>query len=283
MEKYFQLLGVNHQSTIDDIEKAYQSRLKALDVLPVDDEAYIKVKRKRLKEAYYAVLLHQETGKVLPDDFEGGADAVEQMLVKARLEKNEIPDSAKVKIKNKGKDVAIIIAFLIGLFVAAEVAARLAVELGPNKKIDPEQYVYLHAYEQAEENDIYIGKIAAASKKYIEDYAVKHPKDNTVQENNIGNIYKSDRWEKKFIKRYWGHKSFEEVADYLCETYEGYLCDSSYIGTDKAIYAFYGFIPYDDIIGYVNPFTGKVFYRGYEIYKFYVKFYEAYQNGEIPE
>lgn len=165
--------------------------------------------------------------------------------MKTRLEKNEIPDSAKVKIKNKGKDVAIIIAFLIGLFVAAE--------------------------------------IAATSKKYIEDYAVKHPKDNTVQENNIGNIYISDRWEKKFIKRYWGYKSFEEVADYLCETYEGYLCDSSYIGTDKAIYAFYGFIPYDDIIGYVNPFTGKVFYRGYEIYKFYVKFYEAYQNGEIPE
>jgi len=211
MKKYFQLLGVNHQSTIDDIEKAYQSRLKALDVLPVDDEAYIKVKRKRLKEAYYAVLLHRETGKVLPDDFEGGADAVEQMLVKARLEKSGKPKSVKIKSKNKGNwMVLVLIVAVLGV----------AVELIPVKRFEPAQYVDLSQYEQAEERDLHIAEIAEASKQYILEYAEEHPREYVQGGTLRGDSRKTVRCEREFLETYWGCESFGEVADILNETYE---------------------------------------------------------------
>lgn len=41
MDKYYQLLGVNRQSTIDEIEKVYQFRLVSLKKLPRDDEVYL--------------------------------------------------------------------------------------------------------------------------------------------------------------------------------------------------------------------------------------------------
>ena len=279
MKHYYRQLGVAYSATMQEIESAYQRELDALKCLPSDDQDYIKEKRARLKEAYYAILLHHETGQNPPDTVIGDADAMEAMLIKARLDKNEIPESAKVKVKNNGKDVALAIGFLIGLFIAAE----LLVALFPAKLFDSTDYVYLAQYEQAEAEDLYIAEVAAASKKYIEAYAVDYPKDVSVRENNKGSVTKGNRWEKKFIKLYWGYESFGEVTDYLCETYKGYHCDSSYDGSENVIYAFYGFMPYKEFIGYRNPFTGKVFNQSYEIYKFYVQFYKAYQNGEIPE
>jgi len=275
MKKYYDLLGVNHQSTIDDIEKAYRSRLEALDVLPVDDKAYIEVKRKRLKEAYCAVLLHRETGKVLPDDFEGGADAVEQMLVKARLEKSGKPKSVKIKSKNKGNwMVLVLIVAVLGV----------AVELIPVKRFEPAQYVDLSQYEQAEERDLHIAEIAEASKQYILEYAEEHPREYVQGGTLRGDSRKTARCEREFLETYWGCESFGEVADILNETYEGFECDSSYdVGCEDAVYAFYGFLPYTDIMGYRNPFHGGLIEWSYQLYLYYVQFYEAYENGEIPK
>lgn len=285
MDKYYQILGVNRQSTIDEIEKIYQSKLRSLKKLPDDDEAYLKVKRERLKEAYCAVLLFLETGEAVPDDFKGGADAMEAMLIKARLEKNEIPAvvkknttiSTKADRKNAKKGL-IGIAILIAFFVI--------VELIPVKEADPAQFVYLQQYEQAAETDLYIGKLAVASKKYIEDYTVDHPRQY-AQGGAVSrsDVRKTTKLEREFVETYWGkdYLAFETVADYLCDTYEGFIFDSSIqVGLDDAIYAFYGFPAYKDILGCVNPFTGAVIEWDYQIYLYYILFYEAYQNGEIP-
>lgn len=276
MDKYFQLLGINQYATIEEIEKAYYLKLEQLKTVQTDDETYLKVKRKRLKEAYCAILLFRETGKLPPDKVIGNVDAMEQMLVRVRLEKSEKPKSAKVKGKNKGNWM---IAFLLFAVLA------IVCELIPVKKFDSAQQVYLsqYAYEQTKEQDLYIAEVAEASKAYILAYAEEHPREYTQGGTPRYGLRRTEKCEEDFIKTYWGYESFGEVADYLCGTYEGYTCDSSYdVGCDHSIYAFYGFLPYTDIMGYRNPFNGGVIEYTYQLYLYYTEFYEAYQNGEIP-
>ncbi len=273
MKNYYRQLGVAYSATMQEIEQAYQRELDALKDLPSDDQAYIKVKRERLKEAYCAILLHRETGQNPPDTVIGDADAMEKLLVQARLEKSGKPKKVKIKGKNKGNPM-LALAFIAVIFIIAE---RIPVD-----RFEPEQYVYLSQYEQVQEKDTYIAEVAEASKVYIEAYAKDHPRE--YAQGGIGKYEgrKTDKMMMKFLETYWGAVSYEEVTDYLCDTYTGYACDSSYdVGIEDAVYAFYGFMPYTDIIGYRNPFTGGVIERDYHLYLYYVQFYEAYENGEV--
>lgn len=273
MKKYYQLLGIDNNATIEAIEQAYQRQIEELQSLQGDDEAYIRAKQERLREAYYAVLLFRETRQVLPDYVARDAEAIEQMLIKARLEKSERPKSAKVKGKNKGN-------WMVGFALIAVIL--IIAELIPVERFEPEQYVYLHQYEQAEEKDLHIGEVAEASKKYIQAYAAHHPREYAPGGTGRYELRKTEKWEQQFLETYWGYESFGEVTDYLCDTYDGYICDSSYdVGIEDAVYTFYGFLPYNDIIGYRNPFTGELIERTYQIYLYYIQFYEAYENEAL--
>lgn len=273
MKHYYRQLGVSYSATMQEIESAYQRELDALKCLPSDDQDYIKEKRARLKEAYYAILLHHEMGQKPPDTVIGDAEAIEKLLVQARLEKSGTPKNVKIKGKNKGNPMLAFV-FIVAIFIIAE--------LIPVDRFEPEQYVYLSQYEQVQEKDAYIAEVAEASKVYIEVYAKDHQKEYAQGGTGKYEGRKTDKMMMKFLETYWGAESFEEVTDYLCDMYTGYTCDSSYdVGIEDAVYAFYGFMPYTDIIGYRNPFTGSVIEKDYHLYLYYIQFYEAYENGEV--
>jgi len=304
MKQYYTLLGLRADAGFSELEQAYEKQLQKYEADVYDDDpAYRKRKRKELEEAYTAIRLFLEKGydrtydrsvgnreEAVKEPAENRPGAGENEAEKPETEKQtatlyetpltiETPhaDARLREIAERRKKTS-----MIGCLLLAGII--LLIYLLPRApEFDPSGYVSIKDYPNAKVSDLYVAEVAEAAKAYIKDYAVEHPGEYVLADNSEEGSDLQSRWEEAFLKAYWNRSSLDEVTDYLAVTYEGYHCtsDYAYYAVEGAVYAFYGFMERDKLIGYISPFSDQVIDSTLDVLKYYTVFYEEYSQGNI--
>lgn len=291
MDKYFALLGISEDSSISEIEIAYEKQLKKYKSdMYAEDPAYSKKRCREVKKAYDAIMLYRRRG-ILPKEVKHCS--VEKAIESTELEQSKVTEPMKPKEKlvietpradarlreiEKSKKVATF-GFLwgiIGLILFFSILPK-------TPEYNPSDFVRISDYPAPEVSDIYVAEVVLAANKFIEDYAEDYPRESVNFSSREKGSREQTRWETKFTKTYWNKQNFERVTDYLAYTYDGYNCDSSYsyISYYSAVYTFYGFLSPEELLGYRNPFSKAVIDSALDMYKYYVTFYEEYNKGNV--
>lgn len=255
MKEHFRRLGLREDASWEEIEAAFNRKIKELRIRTFEDDPKGKKKdkeRRLLIRSYYALQEYEENGRVI-----------------------------KRGLSNPSNKSALNL-LLVGILVLIAVVS-CSHNFDTYEDEVAEGYARLNVCANAAKEDLQIAEIAAKTVETLDNagtpwHTSTGGRHYTESDEVI--LEEADR----FAKCYWNMEHFADVEDYLCENYENFRqqYDAVDEGEDFAlrtrvdmVCAFYGFYTKEQAFGLKNPYTKK----GIGQYHTYLQYLQRYKEA----
>lgn len=252
MDRNFALLGLSEKATPDQIQKAYERRLKKYQSSDYEDEKeYANRKIRELKAAYAAALSKAGAGDEAPAPAEPRPVEKEGAFAKkAKQGLSQVQATSRREVKDPARGKAIT-SIVLSLIVA--VVGLLGMCDSENDDYADEYETMTPSFAFSTDEDQRIFDTAMDALSELTEQPWESVSGERRYEDKTKELREQADW---FAQNYMGKESIAEVADDLWDRYDEFSIDS----TDSVwlqvenILAFYGFDGLEMVEGYGNPY-----------------------------